>query len=78
MPKSDTMICMEPNINERLTTLEKKIDDMYTSFEKVRKYFIWSGIITLALIILPIIGLIFAVPTFLSTYSQINEITEGL
>lgn len=69
---------MEPNINERLIALEKKIDEMYASFEKVRKYFIWSGIITLALIILPIIGLIFAVPTFLSTYSQINEITEDL
>lgn len=69
---------MEPNINERLAVLEKKIDDMYTSFEKVRKYFIWSGIITLALIILPIIGLIFAVPSFLDTYSQVNQITEGL
>lgn len=69
---------MEPNINERLAVLEKKIDDMYTSFEKVRKYFIWSGIITLALIILPIIGLIFAVPSFLNTYSQVNQITEGL
>lgn len=69
---------MEPNINERLAVLEKKIDDMYTSFEKVRKYFIWSGIVTLALIILPIIGLIFAVPSFLNTYSQVNQITEGL
>ncbi len=31
----------------------------------------WTGIITLALIVLPLIGLLFMIPTFLSSYSSI-------
>lgn len=65
---------MEPDLTTRLTVLEQKIDAMYASVEKLRKYFLWTGIVTVALFVLPLIGLFFAIPSFLSSYSQIGNI----
>ncbi|MDB4992493.1 MAG: seg [Parcubacteria group bacterium] len=65
---------MEPELNQRLTVLEQKVDAMFTSVEKLRKYFLWTGVITLILFILPLIGLLFAIPSFLSSYNQIGNI----
>lgn len=65
---------MEPELNQRLTVLEQKVDAMYASVEKLRKYFLWTGVITLILFILPLIGLLFAIPSFLSSYNQIGTI----
>ncbi len=59
---------MEPDLTNRLAALEEKIDKIYISVEKTRKYFLWTAIITIAMIVLPIIGLAFAVPAFLTNY----------
>jgi hypothetical protein len=55
---------------ERLAALEKKIDAMYASIEKVRKYLFWTAVVTIALVVLPAVGLVFAVPSFISTYNE--------
>lgn len=65
---------MEPELAQRLAALETKVDALYASVEKVRKYFLWTGIITVVLFVLPLIGLVFAIPQFLNSYSQINNI----
>jgi hypothetical protein len=65
---------MEPELSARLAELEQKMDAMYASVEKLRKYFLWTGIISIALVVLPLIGLLFAIPSFLETYSQIGNI----
>ncbi len=63
--------------NTKLDLLEKKVDAIYVSVEKTRSYFKWTMIITLALFILPIIGLIFAIPSFLSNYAgNIQSISQ--
>ena len=58
---------MEPS-EQKLTALEAKIDAIFVSVEKTRKYFKWTMIITVALFVLPLIGLLFAIPAFLSSY----------
>jgi type II secretory pathway component PulF len=66
---------MEPDITARLNALENKIDAIYVSTEKTRKYFLTSGIITAVLVLLPAIALVFVIPSFISTYTQnINSI----
>ena len=57
-------------MRERLYALEQKVDKIFISSEKTRKYFLWTIIISLALFVLPLIGLIFAIPAFLSSYSS--------
>lgn len=65
---------------ERLVAIEKKIDAIYETTEKTRKYFMWTLWITLALVVLPSIGLMFAVPNFIATYNDavLNLDLEGL
>ena len=60
---------MEEEILKKIEAQEKKIDEIYRSVEKTRKYFFWTLIVTIAMIVLPIIGLLFAIPKFLSIYS---------
>lgn len=60
--------------DKRMEILDQKINAIYISVEKTRKYFFWTMIITIVLFILPIIGLLFAIPSFLSTYSQIGNL----
>lgn len=59
---------MEPEISQRIKTLEEKVDKIFVSVEKTRKYFFWTMIITVALIVLPLIGLVFAIPSFMTNY----------
>ena len=54
---------------ERVSALEKKIDAIYESVEKTRKYIFWTVVVTIALVVLPAIGLVFAIPQFISTYT---------
>lgn len=58
---------------ERLAQLEAKIDAIYVSVEKTRKYLLWTMIVTVAVVVLPAIGLVFAVPSFISSYNQTLE-----
>lgn len=56
------------SIEQKLVALETKIDAIYASVEKTRKYFRWTLIITVVLFILPLVGLIFVIPAFLTNY----------
>ena len=58
------------DLAKQLAIQEEKIDKIYASVEKMRKYFMWTLIITVVLFVVPLIGLIFVIPQFLSTYTQ--------
>lgn len=72
---------MEPNtqeklndkLDDRLNELEKKIEATYESVEKMRKYMMWTGIITLVVLVLPLLGLLFVIPSFIESYTSILE-----
>ena len=61
---------MTPDLTARLDALEKKIDAVYVSAEKTRKYFLAVLIVTVVTFVLPLIGLLFAIPQFISMYSS--------
>ncbi|OHA87379.1 MAG: hypothetical protein A2644_04120 [Candidatus Zambryskibacteria bacterium RIFCSPHIGHO2_01_FULL_39_63] len=50
--------------------LEAKVDAIYVSVEKTRKYFFWTMIVTLVVLVLPLIGLLFVVPSFIENYTE--------
>lgn len=52
--------------------LENKIDKLQRSIDRLNKIFLWTIIITAALFVLPLIGLLFALPQFLSVYSGLQ------
>ena len=69
---------MDQEIQNKIAGLEKKMDEIYVSVEKTRKMIMWTGIITAAIIILPLIGLLFVIPSFISNYADTLNILEGL
>lgn len=74
MARGDILYSMEQNIIQKLEEQQIKIDQIYESVEKTRKYFMWTMIITVALFVLPLIGLFFAIPSFLSQYQNIQNL----
>lgn len=64
---------MEQEILKKLEEQEKKIDAIFVSVEKTRKYFLTAVIITIVMTILPLIGLMIVIPFFLSTLSKSLE-----
>ena len=64
---------MNPEELDRLAQIieeqQEKIDKVYASMEKMRKYFLWTLIITIVVFVLPLLGLIFVIPSFIQNYT---------
>ncbi|TXI33698.1 MAG: hypothetical protein E6Q53_02590 [Candidatus Moraniibacteriota bacterium] len=60
---------MDRELKEKLEAQDERLEQIYQSVEKTRKYFLWTMIATLVTFVLPLIGLVFAVPFFLNTLS---------
>ena len=61
---------MEQEILQKLEEQDKKIDLIYDSVEKTRKYFLWTMIISIGAVVLPLIGILALIPWLLSTLSS--------
>ncbi len=62
--------CMPEQLSEiekKLVVLEGKVDAAYASVEKMRKYMMWTGIITVAVIVIPLLLLPLFIPSFLAS-----------
>lgn len=60
---------MEQEILNRLQAQDELLQKIYISSEKTRKYFLWTFYATVALFILPLVGLMIAIPALMSTLS---------
>jgi len=60
---------MDQELLQRLKAQDEKLENIYVSVEKTRKYFLWTMIGTIVMFVLPLIGLFFAIPFFWSTLS---------
>jgi len=63
---------MDQDLKNKLEEQSIKIDAIYKSVEKTRKYFLIIIWITVIAVVVPMIGLFFAIPSFLSTYSDLG------
>ncbi len=61
---------MENDIQMKIDELTKKIDAIYISVEKTRKYFLIVMWVSVIAVVLPIIALLFAIPAFLNSYTS--------
>lgn len=73
---------METDIQKLQATIEeqhKMIAEMYVKVDKLYKYFKWTMIITIVLFVVPLILLVFAIPSFLHNYlGPINSLNNSL
>ena len=70
----------EPELKDQIAALQKRTEEIYTSVERTRKYILIMVVISVAAVVLPLIGLIFAIPAFLSSYEELPQsgLLEGL
>lgn len=61
---------IDPELSAKLDAIEQKAEAAYRAAEKVRKYMFWTMVITIAVIVLPLIGLVFVIPAFINSYSS--------
>ncbi|MFY9463044.1 MAG: hypothetical protein WAP52_02570 [Candidatus Sungiibacteriota bacterium] len=57
-------------LETKMGELEVKMDTLQAAINKLQKTFFWTLVITVALFVLPLIGLIFVIPQFLTSYSS--------
>lgn len=60
---------IDPELLAKLNEIEDKVEKAYQSADKARKYLFWTGVVTIALIVLPAIGLVLVIPQFISSYT---------
>ncbi len=63
---------MDQELQKKLIEQELKLDAIYKSVEKTRKYFLIIIWVTIIMAVLPMIGLLFAIPKFLGVYSSLG------
>lgn len=63
---------MDQELKARIDAQDEALKAIYASVEKTRKYFMWLLIITVAMFVIPLLGLLAAIPSFLSVYSQVG------
>lgn len=59
---------MDQDIQNKLDELNTKVDAILASVEKTRKYFQIVLWVTVIMVVLPVVGLLFAIPAFMTSY----------
>lgn len=67
---------MDLELQQKFEQQEAKLNEIYTSVEKMRKYFLWTLLITIVTVVLPLIGLVFVIPWFLHTILSAYSISS--
>jgi uncharacterized BrkB/YihY/UPF0761 family membrane protein len=62
----------EQETTQKIKEINEKLDKIYTSTEQTRKYFKWTMIISLVVIVLPFIGLLLLIPTVVGLFSGVS------
>ncbi len=66
----------DQELRQKIELLEAKLDEVQKLTKRIYKIFVWTGIITIAAIVLPLFGLLFAIPSFLNYYSNISNLSN--
>ena len=60
---------MDDQLGSQMKSLEGKIDSLQRSIDKFKRIFLWILVISIVMFVLPLIGLMFVIPQFLSIYT---------
>jgi type II secretory pathway component PulF len=60
-------------LEAKIDSLEEKIDKLQSAIDALKRVFLWILIVSVILFVLPLIGLVFIIPEFISTYSSVLQ-----
>lgn len=61
---------MDNELKQLIEAQQKKIDAIYMTMEKIKKYMQWTLIGTLVFFVLPLIAMLFIIPFAISSYTS--------
>ena len=61
---------IDPELAIRLDQIAASANAARRTAESTRKYFFWTGVVTVAVIVVPLIGLALVAPSFISNYTS--------
>lgn len=61
---------MEEELLKKFEEQEKRLEQIWRSVEKTRKYFLWTIIITVVTFVLPLVVFAVLIPKIISTYTS--------
>ena len=61
---------MDPETKKDMDIIDAKLNAIYASVEKTRKYFLWTLISSAVFFILPLVGIALILPSLMSTLSS--------
>ena len=64
----------ESMLNDRLRSIEEKLERTYEAVEKTRRYFFWTLLISAVAFILPLAGILIVLPSLLASFSSLSDI----
>lgn len=66
------------SLQDQLNIQQEALVKIYKSVEKTRKYMLWSGIMSLAIFVLPLIAMVVFLPKIFGVYtSSLGAVTGG-
>jgi len=65
---------MGDELRQKLEKMEKQMDEVYAMARRLYRIIFWTVVISIVLFIVPLIGLMFEIPSLLNTYSTIGNI----
>lgn len=64
---------MDQDVLQKLSELEDKIEETRQSVEKIRRMFVITFWVTVAVIVLPLVAAAFIIPAFINSYTSTFE-----
>ncbi len=64
---------MDQDIQKKIEELSAKVDAVFASVEKIRRYFQIIMWVTVLMVVLPLVALIFVIPAFINSYTSSLE-----
>ncbi len=64
---------MEDEVLKKIEQQQVKIDAIYVSVEKLRKYFMWTLIITAVTVLLPLVAILVILPSLISGIASLYQ-----
>ena len=69
-PKHGTIVYMDQELKERIDAQDKKIEQIYISVEKTKKYIQWTIIVSVFCFVIPLIALVIIIPILMNSYTS--------
>ncbi|HUO50456.1 MAG TPA: hypothetical protein VMU25_02760 [Candidatus Paceibacterota bacterium] len=64
----------DQELRQRLETMEKQMAEVYAMAKRLYRIIFWTVVVSIAVFVLPLIGLMFEIPSLINTYAQIGNI----